>query len=137
MLILNYKMNFLPKELEDIIIDYKHGLEHREKFTKTLNQIKSLHYWFHCEINGDYPLTLDLNYPIILKQLNTHYELNNLIITRLHTEFKRKYDHITCNIIEIITIEHKGYQVYRDCFSDRERVMTDEYLSETVYGDYK
>ena len=32
----------LPKELEDIIIDYKSQLEHKEKFQKTLNTIKSL-----------------------------------------------------------------------------------------------
>ena len=35
-------MNFLPKELEDIIIEYKNQLEHTEKYKLTLNTINNL-----------------------------------------------------------------------------------------------
>lgn len=40
-------MNFLPKEIEEIIYDYKLDLEimeNRDKFTKSLNNIKRLNY---------------------------------------------------------------------------------------------
>lgn len=37
-------MNFLPKEIEDIILDYKSQLEHYEKFKKCLNDINSFKY---------------------------------------------------------------------------------------------
>lgn len=33
-----------PKVLEDIIIDYKNQMEHKEKFEKSLEEIKSLTY---------------------------------------------------------------------------------------------
>ncbi len=34
----------LPKVLEDIIIDYKNQMEHKEKFEKSLEEIKSITY---------------------------------------------------------------------------------------------
>ena len=41
-------MNFLPKDIEDIIIDYKNQLEryeeHNKKFRKTLDQIDYMIY---------------------------------------------------------------------------------------------
>lgn len=33
-----------PKVLEDIIIDYKNQMEHKEKFEKSLEEIKSITY---------------------------------------------------------------------------------------------
>lgn len=44
-------MEYLPKELQNIVIDYKHNLEiaeHRKKFQKTLDIIESIEY----EINS-------------------------------------------------------------------------------------
>lgn len=39
-----FKMNSLPKELEDIIVDYKNQMEHREKYEKTLMYINLIQY---------------------------------------------------------------------------------------------
>ncbi len=35
-------LQFLPKELEDIIIDYKNGLEHQEKYKKCMNELSKI-----------------------------------------------------------------------------------------------
>jgi len=35
-------MDILPKELSNIIIDYKNGMEHQEKFKKSLSIIKNI-----------------------------------------------------------------------------------------------
>ena len=49
-------MNFLPKEIEDIIIDYKEDLEiedkHNKKFIKSLTIIKKLTHRT-CKFGGD------------------------------------------------------------------------------------
>ena len=37
-------MNFLPKELEDIIVDYKIQLEHKEKYSKCMKEIETIEY---------------------------------------------------------------------------------------------
>ncbi len=37
-------MNSLPLDLENIILDYKYGMEHKEKFKKTLDIIKDVGY---------------------------------------------------------------------------------------------
>ena len=39
----------MPKVLEDIIIDYKNQMEHKEKFEKSLEEIQSINYGI---ING-------------------------------------------------------------------------------------
>ena len=44
-------MNFLPKELENIIVDYKYQLEHKEKFNSSLNNIKQITYKIDPEDN--------------------------------------------------------------------------------------
>ena len=40
-------MNFLPKEVEDIIINYKIQMEHKEKYSKCMNDIKKIKYIIH------------------------------------------------------------------------------------------
>jgi len=37
-------MNCLPKELEDIILDYKYQIEHTHKFKKCLEEINKIEY---------------------------------------------------------------------------------------------
>ncbi len=37
-------MNFLPKDLEDIIVDYKTQMEHLEKFHTSLDKINEIEY---------------------------------------------------------------------------------------------
>jgi hypothetical protein len=37
-------MNFLPKELENIINNYKHQMEHKEKIQSTLKEINKITY---------------------------------------------------------------------------------------------
>ena len=37
-------MNFLPKDLEDIIVDYKNQMEHNIKFQSTLDEINKIEY---------------------------------------------------------------------------------------------
>ena len=44
-------MNFLPKELENIIVDYKCQLEHKQKFNSSLNKIKQITYKIDQEEN--------------------------------------------------------------------------------------
>ena len=41
---LSFKMNFLPKELEDIIVNYKAQMEHKEKFQSSLEKIKEIEH---------------------------------------------------------------------------------------------
>jgi len=132
-------MNFLPKELEDIIITYKHQLEHKEKFSKTLKQIKSLQYVVYCIMNnnGRYSYTFNIDFPVILKHYNTEHKFKQILISKLHAHFEREYEHISLNTIFIKRIEHNGYIVYDSRLSDREKVMTDDYLMDTVYEDYK
>ena len=133
-------MNCLPKEVEDIIITYKYQLEHRERFSKTLKQIKLLKYTLHCLIsNGrfSYKHIFNIDFPIILKYQNTHYDLKTFLVNTLLGTFQEDYEHIMISNIIIKVIEHKGFQVYRSGFSNRERIMTDEYLMDTVYENYK
>ena len=57
LLFLLSKMNFLPKEIENIIIDYKEQIEkeeHKKKFNKTLENIKNINYFLVEEENDDY-----------------------------------------------------------------------------------
>ena len=44
-------MDTLPESIEDIIITYKHQIEHCERFSKTLKQIK-LHKYKYCQITS-------------------------------------------------------------------------------------
>ena len=73
-------MDFLPKELEDIIVDYKNQLdqsEHREKMKSTLFSIANL------DIEGGY---------FFSKWINTYYlieEDTNKFIVRTETTFQK------------------------------------------------
>lgn len=42
-------MNFLPEDIENIIINYKCQLEHTTKFKKTLDKINDIDYEIHEE----------------------------------------------------------------------------------------
>lgn len=137
-------MNKLPKELEDIIIDFKFDLEyedrvkeHKKKFNKTLKQIKPLCYFFIFKVNRGYITNFHMDFPIILKHYNSRYELNKLLTNVVCAKFKKEHEDIPLEHLFITRIEHEGYQVYRCDYTDRERLMTDEYLMDTVYENYK
>ena len=44
-------MNTLPIELENIIIDYKNQMEHKEKFQSTLEAINNIEYFIFKQYN--------------------------------------------------------------------------------------
>ena len=43
-------MNFLPKEIEDIINDYSYQIEHSMKFESCLNEIKNIRYQIYSSV---------------------------------------------------------------------------------------
>ena len=43
-------MNQLPKDIENIILDYKYGLEHQDRFEKSLRIIKYLGDCSKCNV---------------------------------------------------------------------------------------
>ena len=45
-------MNFLPKEIKNIINDYKNQLEHKQNFSKTLTKINSIKYSTYTDWEG-------------------------------------------------------------------------------------
>ena len=44
-------MNFLPKEIENIILDYKYDLEKTEKLSKCLKELINTVKYVYCNIN--------------------------------------------------------------------------------------
>ena len=57
-------MDFLPKDLEDIILDYRNQLEHTEKFKKCMDKIKEQLYFVNNEHGAYmYPIYSSLGRP--------------------------------------------------------------------------
>lgn len=54
------QLDFLPKEIEDIILDYKYQIEHNEKLQKCLKRIK-INFIFKEMIKSNYENMKDLN----------------------------------------------------------------------------
>ena len=67
-------MDFLPKELEDIIIDYKIQLEHSEKYNKVISSIN----------NG---INYEVNKPKNTNLVMSHYNFNNNIFIKETFEY--------------------------------------------------
>ena len=49
-------MNSLPKELEDIIIDYRNNMEKNEKYDKCMKEITSVRLFFKFKFKEGTPL---------------------------------------------------------------------------------
>jgi len=81
-------MNFLPKDIEKIIIDYKNDLEHCDKFSKSLKIIKNIKYYIEtptpeeCEYN--------VNTTLIRWRENGSLEPNNVYPYSLSYCYKNK-----------------------------------------------
>jgi len=92
-------MIFLPKEIEDIIIDYKLQLEHTEKFYKVCEGIDNLQIDYHAQ-----DLIIDDDY----------IEINNVLISYYLN--KSKY-----NKSFVLQYPKPGYRKY--CFENEELAL--------------
>jgi len=83
-------MEFLPKELEDIIIDYKEQIEreeHKERFNKTLSNIRMIKYRALCLNDRNESYIFDIDFPIILRQLIVHNDLKTFITNMIQSKY--------------------------------------------------
>ncbi len=82
-------MDFLPKELEDIVLDYKYQLEHQEKMKSTLFSIANLEIdgYKYTHYGWSDPTTRN-KYEHIIRSYYLKKTDKNKIITR--TEFTSK-----------------------------------------------
>jgi len=112
-------MNFLPQAIEDIIVDYKIQLEHRETFQSTLNEINDIIYVINVSdtfrISGD----MTTQYYGGLNQAETLYHSINELWVHTYSEDEM--------VGEIITT------IY-EC-SDYVEINVDEEQSESVDVD--
>ena len=103
-------MNFLPKELEDIIVDYKIQMEHKEKYSKCMKEINNIEYDIYelpeediqAEINEHMMFWNNaglLNEPVIYP-VPLHYfykEKSERIMNSQKIEYHYYYDQLLCS----------------------------------------
>ena len=69
-------MNTLPVVISNIIIDYKYQLEHKEKFSKCMNELKEKvwEYYIDEEEDDGYEITYSVRREA-QSDIEVHYEL--------------------------------------------------------------
>ena len=95
-------MNYLPKEIEQIIIDYKNNFEHFEnhqkKFKKTLNEIINLNPYYKDD-EEDNCTIFEYELPYERLTINYYYVNNNnfkgFISSRLYRAYRSETEYIT------------------------------------------
>ena len=110
----NTNMNTLPKDIEDIILDYKNQLEHSERYEPVLQQIRNMEYYSN-------PLDNCMSYKI---------RINNTLKT-YHIKFcnicGRYYRSTIIHYVndETNTFRYSHYNTY---LNDMENILTADYI---------
>lgn len=120
-------MNFLPKDLETIIYNYKYDLEkekHRQKFQKTLKNIHNLEYDISIIINDSarYRTNIKLQYPIIIKY-NTFKDIEKNLKKKINKHFINNFKNIY-----IYKIKFNNFIIYDSTITKEKSIDYDNYL---------
>lgn len=122
-------MEFIPKDLEKIILNYKYDLEkeeHKKNFQKTLDNIYNLKYNISIIVNNSsrYRTNIKLEYPIIIKY-DTFKDIEKNLIKKINKEFNNNF---SWKNIFIYKIKFNNFIIYDSSMNHKESINYNNYL---------